>query len=148
MSFDEILMKAKKYCAYQERSSFDVARKLSSLKLSSEQLDKIILQLKSEDFINEERYVHLFIRGKLYDKKWGPRKIQNHLLLKGISKELIQKELSQLEPNVVLDQLDKVISKWQQLNGNPKMNLPKLYRFLLSKGYDYESINNKLEQYK
>jgi hypothetical protein len=38
MSFDEILMKAKKYCAYQERSPVDVVRKLSSLKLSSEQL--------------------------------------------------------------------------------------------------------------
>ncbi len=148
MSFDEILMKAKKYCAYQERTPFEVVRKFSSLELSSEQLDKIIFQLKTEDFINEERYVNLFVRGKLYDKKWGPRKIQNHLLLKGISKELIQKELAQINPNIVLDQLDKVISKWQQLNGSPKTNLPKLYRFLLSKGYDYEHIKNKLEQYK
>lgn len=76
MSFDEILMKAKKYCAYQERTPFEVVRKFSSLELSSEQLDKIIFQLKTEDFINEERYVHLFVRENSTIKNGGRGKFK------------------------------------------------------------------------
>jgi len=69
----------KQYCAYQERSHFEVKTALCSHGLTIGEADEIIAELISEDYLNEERFARAFARGKFRMKKWGRVKIRYEL---------------------------------------------------------------------
>ena len=79
-----ILVKMQNWCAYQERSQFDVRRKLSEFQISIEDKENIIVKLIEENFINEERFALQFAKGKFSIKKWGRVKIRQELKQKKV----------------------------------------------------------------
>ena len=66
-----IIDKIQSYCLYQDRCIKEVKNKLFSLKVNDDLGQKIINHLIDNDYLNEERFVKLFIQGKLRIKKWG-----------------------------------------------------------------------------
>jgi regulatory protein len=70
-----MLEKARQYCDYEERCIHDVRNKLYQWSVQSELIDKIILRLENENYIDEDRYVRAFALGKLRNNKWGRNKI-------------------------------------------------------------------------
>ena len=90
-SLEKILIKLKSYCAYQERSSYDVNRKLASFELSSSQVNYLMEQLIASDFLNEERFARQFAGGKFRMNQWGRIKIRYALRKIQINESLIKK---------------------------------------------------------
>ena len=70
-----LLGKARKYCAYQERSIFEVKTKLISWNINDKIISEIILSLKKDNFISEDRFAAAFALGKMRNNKWGRNKI-------------------------------------------------------------------------
>ena len=68
-TLDEAQKRLERYCAYQERCHQDVRRKLTEMRMIPEAQDKIIVHLLDHDFLNEQRFVDAFIRGKFRIKK-------------------------------------------------------------------------------
>ena len=64
-----IIDKIQSYCLYQDRCIKEVKNKLFSLKVNNDLGQKIINHLIDNDYLNEERFVKLFIQGKLRIKK-------------------------------------------------------------------------------
>lgn len=60
---------------YQERSLFDVEQRLEAWGLKKSRWDEVIDALLKDDFLNEERYIEAYVRGKFFSKKWGRNKI-------------------------------------------------------------------------
>ena len=62
--------KIKYYCAYQERSHREVKNKLYGFGLFKNDVEEILSELISEDYLNEERFARQFagskFRVKLY----------------------------------------------------------------------------------
>ena len=85
--------KMAKYCAYQERSVKDVTDKLRSFEISQKDQDEILRYLIDNRFVNDERFAHAFVRGKINQSGWGLNKIRFHLMQKGIAKEIIEEAL-------------------------------------------------------
>lgn len=139
------LEKAKKFCAYQERAISDVARYLQRFQVAENDISDILKTLQNEDFLNEERFVQLYIRGKMNTKQWGTRKIFFQLRQKGVSEALINRYLSEVEETKVQRNLDDVIAHWKRSNELTHSTLAKLQRHLLSKGYTYEEIIKKVK---
>ena len=83
--------KAEAYCAYQERSQYEVRGKLISLGMRNQELEEIILHLIETNFLNEERFAKAYAQGKLRVKGWGKNKIKQGLLFKQVSTPLIKK---------------------------------------------------------
>ena len=102
--------KARKYCAYQERSIFDVKSKLNSWNLSENIVSEIILKLKKEDFINEDRFALAFATGKLRNNKWGRNKISYALAQKRVPDLTIQIALNSLDEDEYLQTLKYVLT--------------------------------------
>ncbi|MEI6900383.1 MAG: RecX family transcriptional regulator, partial [Bacteroidota bacterium] len=73
------MSKIKSYCAYQERSISDVEDKLRQWAVQSSSVPYIINLLQKEDYLNEERFVKSFARGKFRIKKWGRYRIESEL---------------------------------------------------------------------
>jgi regulatory protein len=111
-------------------------------------INKSIEFLKEYNFINDSNYTKAFISDKL--KSQGSQKIRYSLIQKGISKEDIDEELSNLnkenEKNVALNIAKKkfdIIKKKE--NDNYKIS-GKLYRYLISKGYGYDVTNEIVKE--
>ena len=135
----EIMAKMERFCAMQERCESDVRRKLTSFHLSEYQDDKIIQSLRENRFLNEERYVELFVRSKV-KSAWGRQKIVAALRAKGIPSELVEQGCAEIQTDDYQEKLHEAIAKWRRSHPDEVSNSPKLVRHLLSKGYNIDEI--------
>ncbi len=143
-TFDEIKLKMMNYCAYQDRCHQEVERKMRDFVLIPEAKDEILLYLMRENFLNEERFVRSYIRGKFNIKKWGRNKIKLHLKQKGITEKLILRCFDEIEEDdyqkVMMEIYQKYYDKQKGLQEYQKKS--KSIRYLISRGFEYELIQN------
>jgi len=142
MLLDEALEKLKRYCAYQDRCHQEVRTKLLSLKVYGDDLEEIISELISDNFLNEERFARSFARGKFRLKSWGRNKIVLNLKQKNISDYCIRKALAEIEEDDYVETLASLINK-QRIKydeGNTYELKQKLARYLINKGFEPEIV--------
>lgn len=141
-------LKMESFCAYQERAQQEVRDKLYTWGLHSEDVENIIAELITENFLNEERFAKAFVRGKFRIKKWGKVKIIHHLKAKRISSPLIKIALREIDLDEYEENLDtliqkKIVSQADSLSLSEKA---KLMRYLQSKGYENDLIFQRLNR--
>ena len=141
-SIDEVKQKMARYCAYQERSHYQVEKKLREMGMIPEAIDAIMLFLIQESFLNEERFARAYVRGKFYQNKWGKQKIINGLKQHRIHQNLIQSALSEIDENDYQQTVKELIEKKKkQLPAHNSYQIKqKIVRYLIQKGYDYETF--------
>lgn len=137
--------KISRWCAYQERSEYETLQKLQSWGINHQDIPAIIQYLKEEDYLNEKRFAHTYIHGKLNHKKWGIEKIKYHLKHKHhLSDELINQGLQNIDTNEYLNTLERLITKKKQLleekEKDQTLLKKKIINFALSKGYALTDI--------
>lgn len=135
--------KVARYCGYQDRTEKEVRAKLHSLGITQEEeLVQLIETLKTEKFLDEERYVSAFVRGRLIGKQWGKCKIQLALVSKGIAPDLICRKLAAIEDADYLHTLQEIaIRKKQTFTGEDlRKDKQKLTNYLLQKGYEPDLV--------
>ena len=140
-------LKAGNYCAYQERTQQEVRDKLYGIGLYSDEVEQVLTELITENYVNEERYAKSFSGGKFRLKQWGKKKIVYALKQRNISPYCIEqalKAISDEEYEHVITQL--VERKSNQLQGEIFIVKNKIARYLVGKGFENElvwSIVNK-----
>lgn len=134
--------KAQHFCAYQERSQQEVRNKLYTWGLYSTEVEDVIADLITENFINEERFAFSYVSGKFNMKQWGKLKIAQGLKSKGVSPRLITEALNSIADDKYLAMLEKVLSKKQnQLNEkHPYKKKMKLIQYAAGKGFEKDLI--------
>ena len=106
----DVLDKMAKYCAYQERCVKDVTDKLNTFDISPKDKEEILRYLIDNRFVDDERYAHAFVRGKINQSGWGLNKIRFHLIHKGIAKEIIDEALQSTDEAVYRQRLIDILS--------------------------------------
>jgi len=143
-SKEQAFEKAKHYCAYQERSHYEVKEKLYSFGLYKQQVEELISELIEEDYLNEERFAIQFAGGKFRMKQWGRVKIKYELKQKQVSEYCIKKALKQIDEDDYLKTLRKLAEKkWisiKKTETNKFSRMSKTTDYLLQKGYEGELV--------
>lgn len=142
-SFLEAKTKLEALCAAQERCSYELQKKMNSWGISQEDSDALLAHLITNNFLNEERFAAAFVSGKVNIKKWGKVKIRRHLKQKFISDFSINCALNTIDDEVYLNHLTSLaVKKFNVLDKekDPYTRKGKVYRYLLSKGYETDSI--------
>lgn len=145
-SYDAALDKMQKYCAIQERCQSEIRTKLIEIKIYGEDLESIIADLITDNFLNEERYAIAFARGKFRMKQWGRTKIKQELQMKKISPYCIKKAMQEITDEAYIETLKEVLEKKKNLLNEEddfKRNY-KLLQYALGKGYESELIQKYL----
>lgn len=138
-SYDEALSKLQAYCAYQERCHKEVRQKLRDLGIWGDDVDQIVTELITDNFLNELRYAKAFAGGKFRVKKWGKKRIIQALKFNYVSaysiKKAIQSELPDEEYDATLRQ---VLEKKDKLlrESNPYKRRQKLAKYAQDKGFE------------
>lgn len=92
----EAYQAAAKYCAYQDRCTREVLRKLEKFTLTEEDVSEVLKRLREEQWLDDERFARSFARGKFRIKVWGRIKIKQELLARGIDRSLAEDALTEL----------------------------------------------------
>ncbi len=147
LDFKTIRKKIFQFCAYQERSTHEVKQKLQAFSLTQEEIESIINELKENHFLNDERYVKSFVRGKFRNCHWGKTKIAFKLQNQNFDNHIIQVGLDEIQKDEYFDTLYKLASqKLQSLQNDPQKVL-KTRRYLYQKGFEEEWIDKVLENF-
>ncbi|MBQ4355110.1 MAG: RecX family transcriptional regulator [Bacteroidales bacterium] len=128
-----------KYCAYQDRSCWEVRRKMRELKMSSAEADELLALLEAEHYVDDARFAESFIRGKMGLKRWGRVKLAVELRKRGVEQSLVNEKLAELDETVYESNLQYLKERWER--ENPDGDRAKLYRFLMGKGYTGDEIS-------
>ncbi|MBT2560569.1 RecX family transcriptional regulator [Pedobacter sp. ISL-68] len=138
----QALVKAKHFCAYQERSQKEVRYKLVEWGMRGDELEEIISELILNNFLNEERFAKSYASGKFNIKHWGRVKIKQGLKLKGVPDKILQKAIYSIDDDNYLQTIEKlVIKKVESLNENdPFKRKNKLMSYLQAKGFETDLI--------
>jgi len=148
LSYSTALKKISNFCAYQERSLFEVRVKLEDWGLKPEEVDKLISRLVEQDFLNEKRFVDSFVRGRFGLKKWGKVRIRQELKMRQIPNDMIMEALDALDEVDYEETLHFLAKRKWKLTRESDLykKKAKVSRFLLFRGFESDLIKEVVDK--
>ena len=147
MNYKEALKYSMDLCSKQERCRSEITEKLASRKLPSDDIDRILIALENEKFIDEARYASTFTRDKLRLNKWGKVKIRYMLQQKKIPEDIVSGSLDEIDDEYYSSILkEELLKKRKSIRGSNAFELRgKLFRFAQQKGFESGLIYSLLD---
>lgn len=154
MTLEMALEKAAAWCASSEHCRQEVRRKLQLWGMDTQAQERALEWLVREDFINEDRYARAFVRDKARFLHWGPIKIRQGLLLKGIAADLIERHMGEVEDEDVAVSLEDSLEAYlrRRLEALRAKGLDEvrirasLLRSGASRGFGYGDVQDVLQR--
>lgn len=145
---DQAILSIKRFCAYQERAQQEVRDKLYEYGMSKDQVEEILSDLISENFLNEERFALQFAGGHFRIKGWGKVKINHALKQKRVSAYNIKKALQSIDLDAYEKTLESLATKkWNSLKGERGLSkMAKTQAFLYQRGFEPQLIQPVLQK--
>ena len=133
------------YILRSPRTETEIRRYLSRKKdCSAEMINRIIERLKTANYLNDEAYAKMFAASK--HAKISARMIKYKLRNKGIDGDLADSATADIDKQ---DDLAKTVAeKYMRYREYDDKNLAKLFRYLVSKGFEYDVVNEIVGDFK
>jgi regulatory protein len=137
-----LLAKARRYCAYQERSHQEVRDKLYAWGLHRREVEAVIARMISDGYLNETRFAEAYAGGKFRMKSWGRVKIKAGLKRKKVSDYNIRQALASIDEGEYRRVLEKVIGAYARRNAlkDPRREKQRLARYAIGRGFEPELV--------
>ena len=146
MDADKLFGKALEYILTTPKTERQVRQWLFKKRKEGEFLDvdSIVGRLKELGYINDAEYARNYTESK--QTKYGKRNIQQKLVVKGVARESIDIAVSEITDQSELCR--NLAEKYMRNKIADQKTLQKLYRYLLSKGLDYDTISCTVNEFK
>ena len=105
-------------------------------------IEYVIEKLRGYDFVNDGEYAEVYAESAV--KRKGGRLIRMELKSKGISEDKIDEALEGLEEGAEEETAKRILQKYMKNKVCDQETLQKAYRYLLGKGFDYETAKRAL----
>lgn len=136
-----------KYISKKMCTETEVRKKFKEF--SSTTLDYVINRLRKEKYINDDIYIKSYINDSINLKGNGPLKIKRELSNLNFNTSLIDKYLLNIDDDIWVDKINKIIEK--KINSNHTDSAfilkNKIIDYLKNNGYPYELINSAISNY-
>ncbi len=143
VSLTKAKAKAYNYLSYGDLSKNALFKKLNRFGFDADICKTVCHDLEKSGYINDERYAKAFASYLASSKLYGPRRILQELCIKGISKDLAENCIAELETD--FDGNIKVLcDKKFRYDQSDRKGVSKLISALIRYGYDYDSITTIL----
>ncbi|MCX5710877.1 MAG: regulatory protein RecX [Candidatus Omnitrophica bacterium] len=133
---------------YRLRSVEELKSRLRNKKFSDTAINNTIDFLKERHFLDDAEFTRAWISTRL-KRPYGLRRIKQELRLKGVDKEIVERQAGDLsrdysEPDIVEE---IVIRKAQSLKGlEPVKARQRLYSYLIRRGFTPEIVIEKINR--
>ena len=139
-----------RFLSYRPRSEKEVRDHLIRKKAESLIIDRIIIKLKEQKFINDEEFAKWWIEKRTTFKPRSLRLIKIELKQKGISNEIIESGIRNQESGIEndLQRAKKLLErKIEKVKGLSKQKIyQKLGSYLSRRGFDWETIKQSIDE--
>lgn len=122
----------------KDHTKHEVEVKLKKKGFSDNTIERIIIKLLDLGFLNDSKYLEKYCKDSIHIKKHGLKKIEYDLKKKGLADHEINLEQEELEA-MYQYAFELATKKYKQLIGKQDIK-GKIFRYLVSKGYDYDII--------
>ena len=85
-----------RFLSYRSRSVLEVKRKLQEKEFSPHTITATLSRLMELGYLNDQEYAVTVARSSIENKQWGPIRIHDALVKKGIEKDIIDNTLEEL----------------------------------------------------
>lgn len=135
------------FLAYKQRSKKELVKKLKLKKISEGSIEKITELLENQKYLNDEIYAGNYLEDKLNSRPIGKNLAKLKLSEKGIDKEVIESTLNKMyNEDKEMEYAEKVLEKYAKKvkykDAADKKN--KCYKYLISKGFDFDTVRKVL----
>ena len=141
---DEFINSALRTVEKTYKTEKELRDKLTEKGFEEDTIKRAIEFLKEYNLLNDEKYAEMYIKDRL--RSQGRNKIKYALIRKGVSEDILLDKLSNIDSEDENDTAFKLAEKKYNIlkkKESDKYKLSqKLFRFLLSKGYDYDCCNS------
>lgn len=143
----EILQKLARYCAYQERCVQELEQKMKTFEVQPSEYTEYLAWLRENNYLNEARFVEIFVRSKFNQKSWGRTKINYELRKRGISATLLASAWDGIDDQDYIEKARALLKKKKDeiKSGTSPQRYQKCYNFGLSKGYESALVRELLK---
>jgi regulatory protein len=143
----EILQKLARYCAYQERCVQELEQKMKTFEVQPSEYYGYLAWLRENNYLNEARFVEIFVRSKFNQKSWGRTKINYELRKRGISATLLASAWDGIDDQDYIEKARTLLQKKKEeiKTGTSPQRYQKCYNFGLSKGYESALVRELLK---
>lgn len=130
----------------REHSVFELADKLSKKGFDATVIDSVVEELKTANYVNDERFAESYIRSKQM-RGMGPIKIKSELHAKGVSSAIIDEYVNDDDASWY----DAAESLHQKKYGDKELKTYKEWtaraRFLQGRGFTMDHIHSTVPQF-
>ena len=131
-----------KYIGSSLKTQKQIRDYLRKKEYSDDTIEFVMSKLVEYNYIDDKKYAQAYVL--TYGKKYGKLKLISQLKIKGVSEEIIE---CVLEDNKV-DSIESVASKYLKNKVMSYEVSQKLFRFLYSRGYEFDEINSYINKLK
>ena len=137
-----LLEKARQFCAYQERCSSEVRRKLRNIGAGNLQSEQIIQQLEEEGYLSNIRFAKAFSSGKLNNNHWGRIRIRQELYARNIDGVLVDEALQEIDESSYKTILSKLVNRKASdlKETDPAVAKGKIAAYCTGKGFEHDLV--------
>ncbi len=135
--------------ARTEKTESDALRLLHGWGVATDEAERILAKLIQDRFIDNSRYAEAYVREKTRLSGWGEYKIRAALQRKAISRDIIDRALSQTDDAMLQKRLSALLAKKRKnIKATTAYELKtKLIRYGISLGYKYDQVIEAVQEY-
>lgn len=138
-----------KYISIRLRSIKEIREYLIRKKQNEEYIEPAIERLIKAGYLDDERFAKAFIKDKLMFTNMGDYKIKKELEKLGVSPEIIENSITEIDDNLLEEKIKKIIDK--NIKTNKKYSgaalKNKIYNHLITSGYSKSKVIEILNNY-
>jgi regulatory protein len=136
------------YCARRERSSKELLDKAIELELQEAEAEKILKEFLELKIIDDARFARMMVRSKFLSNKWGKVKIRMSLRTKGISSQLIEEGLKEIDHDDYLNLIRRLVdNKMPKVKKKGMQKKAHIVSYLRAKGFEDSSVWEIVNEY-
>lgn len=147
----ELLNMAYFYLKFRMRTESEMRnyllKKIQKKHWSSDDVVKVIEKLKEDQYVDDRKFIDMYVRDRTLLKPKGKRALIAELIKHGVAKDMIDEYFSGREMDEESLAYETLVKRWSRLEGLPReKKFEKSIRFLLSRGFDYSTARRAFEK--
>lgn len=143
---EDIYNKAVNYISIKIRSKDEIYNYLNKKGYEKEDINNVIDRLKKNNLINDDLYIKSYIHDRFYLSSDGLNKIKRYLIDLRLDESIIDKYISEINREDIIDKLNKLVDKKIKSNKTYNGNIlrMRLVNYFYELGYDKSDIEEVL----
>lgn len=123
-------------------------KKMREWKLTDEEQARIMERLTRQKYVDDERFCRAFVSDKVKYDKWGRRKIEHALYIKGVTRDIFTPILNGVDDEDYLVPLRQIIKdklKSTRANSDYERSM-KVIKYAMSRGFELNLVRKCVDE--